>query len=314
MKTIGITLGDPAGVGPEVLTKGLPYLSKARARFILFGDENLILSEIAKRNLDLPRNVSIYSLSKLRVFPGQPTEETHLASIKYLETAINLVKRGDIQAIVTLPINKEAFAVARLPFRGHTEFLAKALNCQDYAMAFYGKKLSLSLVTTHIPFTEVKKSLSQLKILKVAKLSFEFLKRIKPERSEYKIALCALNPHAGEGGLLGEEEEKILKPAIVEAKRQGIPLYGPYPSDSLFYWCLQGKFDFVIALYHDQGLIPFKMLHFRDGVNITLGLPIIRTSPVHGTAYDIAGKDLADPSSFVSAVKLALKLLTKTPH
>lgn len=310
MKKIGITLGDPSGVGPEILVKSLPLLSKFKAKFLLFGDERLLLTEAKKRHISLPENLQISSLSELKVTPGVPTEESHLASIRYLERAIDFARKGELQALVTLPINKEAFSVAGLPFRGHTEFLAKALSASDYAMAFYGKRMSLSLVTTHIPFAKVREVLTQERILKIAGLSFDFLKKIRPKAPNYRIALCALNPHAGEGGLLGDEEERILKPAVEEAKRRGIPLYGPFPSDSLFYWVLRKRYDFVIALYHDQGLIPFKMLHFRDGVNITLGLPIVRTSPVHGTAYDIAGKDLADPSSFISAVRLALRLAT----
>lgn len=309
MKQICITLGDPSGVGPEILVKSFPYLANLSIKIKVIGDSSLILSQAQKRGIVIPSNVEIYSISELKVIPGTPTSETHLASIKYLKTAIELLKMGEAQGLVTLPINKEAFKVAGLPFRGHTEFLANAFQASDYAMAFYGQKLSISLVTTHIPFREIGNNISQEKILRVARLSFDFLRKIKPKKREYRIALCGLNPHAGEGGLLGDEEETILKPAIEEARREGIPLYGPYPSDSLFYWTLQKRFDFIIALYHDQGLIPFKMLHFKDGVNITLGLPIVRTSPVHGTAYDIAGKDLADPKSFVSAINLTLKLI-----
>ncbi len=307
MLKIGITLGDPAGVGPEILVKSFSYIKTLKAQFLIFGDSNLIERLAQNFKIPIPENIYIENLSKLKFQFGNPTQETFLATIKYLEEAIKKIKEGEVKALVNIPINKEAFSIANLPFRGHTEFLAQKLETPHWAMSFYGKKLKLSLVTTHIPLKEVPLSLNSEKILKIAELSYNFLKKLK-KTQDVKIALCSLNPHGGEGGLLGEEEETILKPLIVKAQNQGIPLFGPYPADSLFYWLLKGRFDYVIALYHDQGLIPFKMLHFRDGVNLTLGLPIPRTSPVHGTAYDIAGKGKADPQSFQSAVKLALKL------
>ncbi len=310
MPSLGITLGDPAGVGPEILVKSFPHLSKIKAKFFLFGDKNYLVKLSKKFKIKIPQNIEVISLSELEITPGKPSRETHLASIKYLEEAIAWVKSGKISGLITLPINKEAFEVFGLPYRGHTELLASEFSVPSYAMSFYGKKLKISLVTTHIPLNKVAESLKPERIKEVARLSFDFVKRLK-RKGEIKIALCGLNPHAGEGGLLGEEEEKVIKPAVLMAKEEGIPLFGPYPADSLFYWALQGRFDFVIALYHDQGLIPFKMLHFRDGVNLTLGLPIVRTSPVHGTAYDIAGKGIADPGSFLSAVKLTFNLSKK---
>ncbi|MGC8871446.1 MAG: 4-hydroxythreonine-4-phosphate dehydrogenase PdxA [Caldimicrobium sp.] len=310
MVSLGITLGDPCGVGPEILIKSLVYLSKLKAKFFVFGDKNYLEDLSKKFFVEIPKNVEIISLSQLKINPGFPTRETHLASIKYLKEAILWAKAGKISGLITLPLNKEAFEVADLPYRGHTEMLAKEFSAKSYAMSFYGKRLKVSLVTTHLPLNKVSENLKLEKIIEVARLSYWFMKRLFPKK-KIKMALCGLNPHAGEGGLLGEEEEKILKPALEMAKEEGIPIDGPYPADSLFYWALKGKFDLVIALYHDQGLIPFKMVHFRDGVNVTLGLPIIRTSPVHGTAYDIAGKGLADIGSFLSSVTLTFNLSKK---
>lgn len=307
MPSFGITLGDPAGVGPEILVKSFSYLSQIKSKFIIFGDKGFLERLAREFKTKVPQNIEILSLSEIEVSPGKPSRETHLASIKYLEEAIAWAKKGEILGLITLPINKEAFEVSGLPYRGHTEMLASKFSVSSYAMCFYGKRLKISLVTTHIPLNKVVENLMPERIKEVARLSYEFVKKLK-KKGEIKLALCGLNPHAGEGGLLGEEDEKVIKPAVLMAQKEGIPLFGPYPADSLFYWALKGKFDFVIALYHDQGLIPFKMLHFRDGVNLTLGLPIVRTSPVHGTAYDIAGMGIADPGSFLSAVRLTLNL------
>lgn len=308
MKSIGITLGDPAGVGPEILVKSLSFLAKQKCFFLLFGDENLLKREAKHYNVSLPSNLKIINLSELKVQPGKPTPESQLATLRYLEEAIRYALSGELKALVTLPINKEVFKLAGLPFRGHTEYLAHTLGAKAPAMSFYGRRLRVTLITTHLPLRDVFSKLEVSKIVEIARLAYDFTKRLNPRKRELKIALSALNPHAGEGGLLGDEEERLLKPAIKLAQDQGIPLYGPYPADSLFYFASQGYFDHVLSLYHDQGLIPFKLFHFRDGVNVTLGLPIVRTSPVHGTAYDIAGQGKAFPDSFISAVKLALRL------
>ncbi|BAU22713.1 4-hydroxythreonine-4-phosphate dehydrogenase [Caldimicrobium thiodismutans] len=311
MLNLGITLGDPAGVGPEILVKSFPFLEKLRANFVIFGDLALIKGLAKSYQLKLPSNLNIINLSKIKIIPGQPTEESHLAAVKYIETAIEKSLKGEIRGLVTLPLSKESFKVSGLPYRGHTEFLAEKLRAKSFCMSFYGKRLKVSLATTHLPLKKVSEALNPERILEIAKLSYDFLKKIKRSHEYIKIALCGINPHAGEGGLLGGEEKEILVPVVSRAKEEGIPLYGPYPADSLFYWALKGSFDYIIAIYHDQGLVPFKMLHFKDGVNVTLGLPVVRTSPVHGTAYDIAGKGIADPTSFQASVNLALRLIKK---
>lgn len=311
MIRLGITLGDPVGVGPEILIKALPQLEKVKAEFLIFGDKNLLFSLADTYKISFPQNVEILSISDLKITPGFPTKDTHKATLNYLFRAIDYLKKGQLKGLITLPINKEAFKVLELPYRGHTEFLAESFGVKKFAMTFYGKKLKVALATTHIPLKEVPLKMEEEEIVARVELIYEFLRKIKRKKEEIKIALCALNPHAGEGGLLGDEEITSLKPIVEGLQKRGIPLYGPYPADSLFYRASKGEFDFVVALYHDQGLIPFKLLHFRDGVNLTLGLPFVRTSPIHGTAYDIAGKGIADPTSFVSAVKLAVKLARK---
>lgn len=311
MIKFGITLGDPAGIGPEILAKSLPLLEQKKAFFIVFGDEAYILELAKKFKHKLPKNLEIINLSSLKIIPGQPHEDTHRATLSYLTTSIKFLKEGEIQGIITLPINKESFKVLSLPYRGHTEFLAEAFEVKKYAMTFFAKKLKIALATTHIPLKDVPYKIDPKYIETLVDLIYSFLNKYNARKETFKIALCALNPHAGESGILGEEEQSILIPLITRLQKRGIPIFGPYPADSLFYRAINGEFHFVIALYHDQGLIPFKLLYWREGVNLTLGLPFVRTSPIHGTAYDIAGKGIADPSSFLSAVNLALKLVKK---
>jgi len=306
---IAITLGDPAGVGPEVLLKALPYFKRHLKKFLIIGDKKVLEARAKLFSLKLPHEVEILSVSELDVEPSQPTLEGFQAMLTYLETAISLAKEKRVKAIVTLPITKEGLAKVGSKYRGHTELLADAFGVKDYVMCFYGKRLIVSLLTTHLPLKEVPGALSEEKVISVAKLSYEFLRKIKPKKKSLSLALCGVNPHAGEGGLLGEEELRILFPAVEKSKASGIPLSGPYPADSLFYHAVKGRYDLVIAIYHDQGLAPFKLIHFKDGVNVTLGLPIVRTSPCHGTAYDIAPLGVASPKSLISALKLSLKLL-----
>ncbi|PMP67013.1 MAG: 4-hydroxythreonine-4-phosphate dehydrogenase PdxA [Thermodesulfobacterium geofontis] len=309
---IAISMGCPAGVGPEVIVKALNHFQKEKPEIlkniIVIGDKNILSKTSYNLGKPIPEEVEIDSISNLDITPGNPTLEGYKAMVAYFKKAIKLAKEKRVQAIVTGPISKEGLNKVGIGYSGHTDWLAKEFNAKSYVMTFYGEKMIVSLVTVHIPLKEVPQSITPDKIFDTAKLSYEFLKRLKIK--DPRIAICGLNPHAGESGLLGEEEKTIIKGAVEMCKKEGIPLYGPYPPDSLFYWAYKGKFNLVIALYHDQGLIPFKLIHFEDGVNITLGLPIIRTSPCHGTAYDIAGKGIANPKSFISALNLSLKLLS----
>jgi len=306
---IAITLGCPAGIGPEVLVKGLYHLKNNPSvlkKLLIIGDKRIIESRAKLLNLTFPKEVELLSLSELEVSPGKPTIEGYKAMAKYIQKALELAKQGEIKAIVTLPVSKEGLEKANIPYAGHTDWLAKELGVERYVMCFYSKDLIVSLVTTHIPLKDVPSKITEEKIYDVSKLSWEFLKKLGKKSG--KMAICGLNPHAGEAGLLGTEEIEIISKAVEKCKADGIPVEGPFPSDSLFYWAYKGRYSLVIALYHDQGLIPFKLLHFEDGVNITLGLPVVRTSPCHGTAYDIAGKGIASEKSFLSALELALEL------
>lgn len=309
---IAISMGCPAGIGPEVIVKAFNYFQKEKPeilkKIIIIGDKNVLSKTSYNLGISIPEEVTIDSVSDLDIIPGNPTLEGYKAMAAYFDRAIKLAKEKKVSAIVTGPISKEGLNKIGINYAGHTDWLAEEFNVKRYVMAFYGEKMIVSLVTTHIPLKDAPKKITSEKIVDTVRLSYEFLKRLKIE--EPKIAICGLNPHAGEGGLLGNEEIDIIEKAVKICQKEGIPIYGPYPSDSLFYWAYKGNFSLVIALYHDQGLIPFKLVHFEDGVNITLGLPIVRTSPCHGTAYDIAGKGIANPKSFISALNLAARLVS----
>jgi len=206
--------------------------------------------------------------------------------------------------LATCPINKLAMRKAGFGFQGHTELLAQQTKTSKYVMMLAGSRLRVALVTIHLPLAEVSKNLTTEAVLETIRITHGALKNSfgipRP-----KLSVAALNPHAGEGGLFGDEEARLISPALDKAALEGVHVSGPYPPDTIFYWALKGKWDAVISMYHDQGLIPFKMVHFQDGVNTTLGLPIVRTSVDHGTAYDIAGTGAADPGSLIAAIGMA---------
>ncbi|MBF0397946.1 MAG: 4-hydroxythreonine-4-phosphate dehydrogenase PdxA, partial [Desulfobacterales bacterium] len=251
--------------------------------------------------------IDIINISNLNnVAWGTPTIDTSKAMVSYLTNAIDMALSSKINAIVTCPINKSAMHMAGFMYDGHTELLAERTKTKDYAMMMAGDRLKVVLVTIHTALKNV------FNILTIDKIILKILLTDKSMKDRFgisnpRIAVCGLNPHAGEDGLFGNEEKEIILPAIIECKKNGTNVSGPYPPDTVFYHAANGLYDAVICMYHDQGLIPFKLLHFKDGVNTTLGLPIIRTSVDHGTAYDIAGKGLADPSSLIAAINLAVK-------
>jgi 4-hydroxythreonine-4-phosphate dehydrogenase len=213
---------------------------------------------------------------------------------------------GRLDALVTAPICKEGFHEAGIPFPGHTEFLAALTKTRRFAMMLFGGPLRVVLVTRHIPLSEVPQCLTRGKVLEAIRLTAEALPWLGCRRA--RVAVCGLNPHAGEGGLLGREELTVIGPAVESARREGLRVFGPLPADTVFHAAAHGSFDAVVAMYHDQGLAPLKLIAFESGVNVTLGLPIVRTSPDHGTAFDIAGKNRADPSSMIEAVRNAIFL------
>jgi 4-hydroxythreonine-4-phosphate dehydrogenase len=281
---IGITVGDPAGIGPEIA-------SKAAA------DPRVL--EVCTPVLYGPRDDESFAIGKVSAEAGQAAYEAIVA-------AVEDAQRGRIAGIATAPINKEAFATAGVPWRGHTELLAHLTGSDRVAMMFYSDVLRVVLATVHIPLADVSRTLTRQRLDETIALTASELPRFGWPTP--RLALAGLNPHAGEHGLMGLEDDAVLAPAVAAARARGIAIDGPLPADTVFVRAMRGEFDAVIACYHDQGLIPVKLVAFGHAVNVTLGLPIVRTSVDHGTAFDIAGRGVADPSSLVHAVLLADRL------
>lgn len=325
LPTIGITMGDPAGIGGEIIIKALNRKSiTAKCRPVVIGDYSYLksLSELFSIPLDMTRtdkikdknclsddSISIIDLKNLKsssVDFGVCKAGYGRVSYEYIIKGIKLASSGIVDALVTAPINKESFSKAGIFYPGHTEMLAKLTKAKKFAMMLVGGNLRVILVTRHIPLKSVAEELTQEKILTAIELAHkagEYFNISHP-----KIGVCGFNPHAGEGGTIGNEEIETIIPAIEKSQKSGINIRGPYASDTIFHKALKGDYDFVIAMYHDQGLIPLKTLYFEQGVNVTLGLPFIRTSPDHGTAYDIAGKGIAGSKSMEEAIKLAVEM------
>jgi 4-hydroxythreonine-4-phosphate dehydrogenase len=284
---IGITLGDVAGIGPEIVAKAL-----------------------ASRQLDKRFDYEVI---------GNPRTRRRADAADWIVDGARRCLAGELAALVTAPISKQLLRDAGYPFEGHTELLAHVAGTKRFAMMLVGEPapvqrgygpaggpLRVSLVTIHVPIAKVPRLLSANRILEVIELSHDVCNRLGVRRP--KIGVAGLNPHAGEGGLLGDEERRIIAPAVRRAARRLPGVSGPWPADTLFHQAYHGGFDAVVAMYHDQGLAPLKMVAFESGVNLTLGLPFVRTSPDHGTAFDIAGKGIANPASMIAAVNLAARL------
>jgi 4-hydroxythreonine-4-phosphate dehydrogenase len=286
---IGITLGDRAGVGPEIVDLALTSdRVPVSAEYVLIG-----------RQPDCK--------------PGEPTIETARAAAAALEEAVTLARRGELDVVVTGPIHKARMYEAGFKFPGQTEFFAERCGVKSFAMCLTGGKITVALVTTHIPLSEVPRALKQSEIVRVGLLLADFL-RLRSHSSP-RIAVAGLNPHAGESGKIGREEIEIIAPAVAELQsrieNRESRIVGPLSPDTVFHRAAEGEFDAVLCMYHDQGLIPLKLHAFHGGVNVTLGLPFPRTSPDHGTAFDIAGKGIARPDSMIAAINLAMELVQK---
>lgn len=287
MKTIAITVGDPSGIGPEISVKAArdPRVV-AVCRPVLYGP---------------------HSAADLAAFPvGEVNADAARAAYAAIEQATADARAGTVAAVVTAPISKEAFALAGYPWRGHTDLLAHLCGAVEVAMMFWSERLRVVLATVHIPLREVPMALTRDRLRDVIALTAKSLPNFGIHTP--KLAVAGLNPHAGENGLLGQEESSIITPAIDDAIGLGINVSGPFPADTVFVRAVRGEFDAVIACYHDQGLIPVKLMAFGRAVNVTLGLPIVRTSVDHGTAFDIAGRGVADEGSLVEAILLAARL------
>jgi len=284
---VAITCGDPAGIGPEIAQKAA---NDPRVR-------------------DVCEPVVYGPPASARFTPGELSAEAGRAAYDTLCEAVKDAQSGVVAAVATAPVNKLAFARAGLPWKGHTDLLAHLTGSPRVAMMFWSEPLKVVLATIHIPLASVTSALTRELVDEIIDLSSRELPRFG--FAQPRLAVAGLNPHAGEDGLLGHEEATVLRPAIEAAQKRGIHIDGPFPGDTVFGRAVRGEFDAVIACYHDQGLIPVKLLAFGRAVNVTLGLPIIRTSVDHGTAFDIAGKNVADPSSMIEATLLAARLATR---
>ncbi len=312
---IAVTMGDPAGVGPELALKALGDRRVNRvAEIVVVGDEGLLRAMAKRLGLKAPPEGAVVSVSDLdlkRLKAGRPTEESSRAMISYIEEAVFMAAAGDAAAVVTGPISKEAARIAGFSFPGHTEFIAHLTGTREYAMMLGGRDLKVVLVTIHEPLRRVPSLVTKEAVLRTLKITDRSFKRYFGMKRP-RIAVAGLNPHAGEGGLFGDEEKRAIAPAVKLARSSGINATGPLPADTIFYRAVKkNEFDCVVAMYHDQGLGPLKLLHFEDGVNATLGLPIIRTSVDHGTAYDIAWKGRAGTGSLVAAIEMAAGMAAK---
>ena len=322
---LAITLGDVCGIGPEIVIKASYHKELYQScRLLVIGDKRALekAAGVCKKEIKFipppweerldfaPGIISLFPASGLDekdLIYARPTPAVGKAAVHYIKTAVSLALEKKVDGIVTCPVNKAIINASGIPFSGHTELLAELTTTKRYAMLFVGEKLKVVLATIHVPLKDVPKLINQKKLLDLIGLTHHFFEnRLKIKKP--LMAIAGLNPHAGEAGLMGQEETKIIIPAIKKAQAKGFNVRGPFPPDTLFYWARERHYDVVISMYHDQGLIPFKLFHFKDGVNVTMGLPIIRTSVDHGTAYDIAGKGIADESSLVAAIKLAAKM------
>ena len=297
---IGITLGDPGGIGIEVVLKALTTYEKD---FILFGNREAIEYYSRELGLEVPDTIKVIDI-KGTFFPGKIDKKNGEIAYNSIIEAIKFAKDGLCEGIVTAPINKKALQLAGFSYPGHTEIFAEKFLSRNFAMMMVAPEMKIVFLTTHVPLASISLLLSKELISEKVLLAQKYLKLYwgleKPS-----FGILGLNPHAGDEGLFGDEEGKIIIPAIKELRKSGIDIEGPFPADS--YWGFQSK-DCAVALYHDQGMIPFKLKHYEDGVNVTLGLPVPRTSPDHGTAFDIAGKGIANPNSMKEAIKIALKM------
>jgi len=322
LPAIAITMGDPAGIGPEIIVKALSDKEIFKfSRPVVLGDSRVLSSTISKMCQDIslhettspseavamPGRINLLAISDLKgqtEFAGKPTIEGGNAMVEYVVRAADMCMKGFVGAMVTCPISKVLMHRAGYSYDGHTQLIAHLTDSDRYVMMLAGEKLRVSLVTIHCALKDVSAMLNTEMVYKTIFITAAALRVDFGIENPY-LAVTALNPHAGESGLFGSEEEEIISPAISKARENGLNVVGPVPADTLFHKAASGQFDAVVAMYHDQGLIPLKLLHFTDAVNVTLGLPIIRTSVDHGTAYDIAGTWQADASSLKAAIKMA---------
>lgn len=323
---IGITIGDINGVGPEVAMKALsdPRILSiltpviyGNGRIIshykkLLGFQEFSYNQVKEAGHVTPKNINLVNCwdEQIEIAPGRQSAESGQAALKSIQRACEELKAGHIDALVTAPIDKQSINSEAFPFKGHTEYLTKFFGASNSLMLMCSESVRVGLVTEHTPIHEVAPLITRERLL--AKLALMEQSLIRDFNiSKPRIAVLGLNPHAGDGGLIGKEEEEIIRPVILDLKNKGKLIQGPFPADGFFGAGSARKFDGVLAMYHDQGLIPFKVMSFENGVNYTAGLPVVRTSPDHGTGYNIAGKNIADETSMRQAVFLACDILAR---
>ncbi len=320
MTTIGITMGCPVGIGPEIICKYFHALpDEQQTTAVVIGDidmlkrcqeelkidvEPVVWQQGESRKTNQIPVIEVVSLNSGALQWGKPDGSTGKAAGDYVQQAVSLIQQGVLGGLVTCPLSKESLNQGGYQYPGHTEMLASLTESNQYAMMLAGKTLRVTLATIHCSLAEVPVRLSRESIYELIRITHKGL-AVDFGINHPKIAVAGLNPHSGESGLFGNEEQTLIQPAIEDGLADNINVSGPFPPDTIFVQAAGGKYDAVVCMYHDQGLIPFKLLHFSDGVNITLGLPIVRTSVDHGTAYDIAGRGIAEPTSLANAVRLA---------
>jgi len=326
---VAITMGCPVGIGPEIILRFLARRKLAKPYLpVVVGDIGVLQRCAKELQIDIeilawqpgnpvdldkiqviaPKSNEGYVLRPESLHWGVPGRETGGAAVAYIEEAVRLLSRGELDAMVTCPIAKYAIQLAGYKFPGHTEMLASLCGTRNFGMMMAGNRLKVSLVTIHTALADVAGQLEQAEIVRLIKLTGETLIHDFAIAGP-RIAVAGFNPHGGEAGLFGEEEKTIIEPAVASSVSEKWEVAGPLPPDTVFKMAFENRFDAVVAMYHDQGLIPFKLVHFEDGVNLTMGLPIIRTSVDHGTAYDIAGKGIASDSSLEAAFLLATQII-----
>ncbi|PWU21517.1 MAG: 4-hydroxythreonine-4-phosphate dehydrogenase PdxA [Candidatus Rokuibacteriota bacterium] len=338
---LGITMGDPAGVGPEITAKALALDDVASScRPVVIGDRSVMAATLALLGSPLALHpvtnlaecrfargtiecLDLANVDAARLAKAAVSAEAGRAAYAYIEAAVSLCLSGAIDGVVTAPVNKEALAAAGQPFTGHTEILAKLSGTKDFAMLLMGKELRVIHVTTHVALRRVPDLVTRDRVLRVIQLAQLTMNGLGRPRA--RIAVCGLNPHAGEDGLFGDEEKTQIIPAVEEARRGGLDVHGPLPADTLFSRARGGEFDIVVAMYHDQGHVPVKTVGFTydeaarawtglSGVNVTVGLPFLRVSVDHGTAFDRAWQGIANPESMVEALDVAVRMLAARPQ
>ncbi len=305
---IVLTMGDPAGIGPEIVVKALadPELA-GLAHWIVAGDSNVLAMAARICGLDPPADLrdprALEAPDEFRF--GRLDARCGRAAVEYVRLATEMCLRGEAAAMVTAPLNKEAVALSGRPFTGHTEYIAELCGATESRMLLWSERLATVHVTTHISLRQACDATPE-RILRTIELGHRAMQLLGFERP--RIAVCGLNPHAGEHGLFGEEDRRSILPAVESARSRGIAATGPHAPDTVFLQAVRGAYDLVVAMYHDQGHIPMKLIDFEGTVNISLGIPVIRTSVDHGTAFDIAGRNLADPRSMKQAMRVAARM------